>query len=105
MFGAEKKLPSAIDPTNLGASSEHAVQGQRRDDAHGTLTATITARVMEVLPNGDLVLEGVREIEINGDRQIVVLTGVVRPRDISAEQRRAVAGDRPAADPLLRHAA
>ena len=32
-----------------------------------------------MLPNGDLVLEGVREIEINGDRQIVVLTGVVRP--------------------------
>ena len=62
----------------------HAVQGRRRDDSRsGTLSATITARVMEVLPNGDLVLEGAREIEINGDRQMVVLTGVVRPRDIS----------------------
>ena len=42
----------------------------------------MTARVSEVLPNGDLVLEGVRELDINGDRQIVVLTGVVRPTDI-----------------------
>jgi flagellar L-ring protein precursor FlgH len=47
------------------------------------LTANLTARVSEVLPNGDLVVEGVREIEINGDRQIVVLSGVVRLADIS----------------------
>ena len=43
----------------------------------------MTARVAEVLPNGDLVLEGVREIDINGDRQLVVLTGVARPDDIA----------------------
>jgi flagellar L-ring protein precursor FlgH len=36
-----------------------------------------------VLPNGDLVLEGAREIDINGDRQIVVLTGVVRTSSIT----------------------
>ena len=42
----------------------------------------MTARVSDVLPNGDMVVEGVREIEINGDRQIVVLTGVVRGADV-----------------------
>lgn len=46
------------------------------------LSATLTARVMEVLPNGDLVVEGVREVVINGDSSIVVLTGVVRQNDI-----------------------
>ena len=35
-----------------------------------------------MLPNGDLVIEGVREIEINGERQIVVLSGVARVVDI-----------------------
>ena len=35
-----------------------------------------------MLPNGDLAVEGVREIDINGDRQIIVLTGVVRAADI-----------------------
>ena len=46
------------------------------------LTAMVTARVSEVLPNGDLIVEGIREVEINGDRTVVVLTGVVRPADI-----------------------
>jgi flagellar L-ring protein precursor FlgH len=35
-----------------------------------------------VLPNGDLLIEGVREIAVNGEQQIVVLTGIVRPQDI-----------------------
>lgn len=46
------------------------------------LSATITARVVEVLPSGDLVVEGVREVDINGDRNVVVLTGVIRATDV-----------------------
>lgn len=48
----------------------------------GTMTATVTGRVIEVLPNGDMVVEGVREIQVNNDRQVVVLTGVIRPTDV-----------------------
>src|SRR6187455_1590496 len=62
-------------------------QNTQFDGAGGTtrttdLTAMVTARVSEVLPNGDLVVEGIREVEINGDRTLVVLTGVVRQADI-----------------------
>lgn len=46
------------------------------------LSAVLTARVMEVLPTGDLVIEGIREVDINGDRNLVVLTGVIRGADI-----------------------
>jgi flagellar L-ring protein precursor FlgH len=46
------------------------------------LSAALTARVTEVLPTGDLVIEGVREIDINGDRNLVVLSGVIRTADI-----------------------
>ncbi len=84
LFGLEKKLPSAIDPTKLlGVSTDSKFQGGGATTRTGELTATITVRVAEVLPNGDLVLEGAREIDINGDRQMVVLTGVVRPLDIA----------------------
>ena len=48
----------------------------------GSMTAMVTSRVMEVLPNGDMVIEGVREIQVNADRQIIVLTGVIRPTDV-----------------------
>lgn len=84
LFGLESKFPDWLDPTNLASSaSDTSFKGGGVTSRTGELTATLTARVVEVLPNGDLVLEGVREIDINGDRQIVVLTGVVRPADIS----------------------
>jgi flagellar L-ring protein precursor FlgH len=83
LFGLEKKLPAIVDPTNLAAvKTDTAFKGAGTTNRAQDLTATITARVSEVLPNGDLVVEGVREIEINGDRQIVVLTGVARTADV-----------------------
>jgi flagellar L-ring protein FlgH len=85
LFGLETRLPGSIDPGNLvGFSSNTNFQGGGSTARAGALSAVMTARVAEVLPNGDLVVQGVREIEINGDRQILVLSGVVRPTDISA---------------------
>jgi flagellar L-ring protein precursor FlgH len=83
LFGVESKFPTWLDPTNLAStSSKTDFKGGGTTTRAGALTAVLTARVTEVLPNGDLVLEGVREMDINGDRQIVVLTGVVRPSSI-----------------------
>lgn len=84
LFGLESKYPSWLDPTNLmNTTSDTAFKGSGTTTRASTLTAMMTARVTEVLPNGDLVLEGAREIDINGDRQIVVLTGVVKPNSLS----------------------
>jgi flagellar L-ring protein FlgH len=83
MFGLEKVLPKSLDPTSLaGTASDTNFAGGGSTARTGELTATMTVRVAEVLPNGDLVLEGAREIDINGDRQMVVLTGVARTADI-----------------------
>jgi flagellar L-ring protein precursor FlgH len=84
LFGLEGKLPSLIDPTNLAsAKSDTGFKGAGTTTRAGELTAVVTGRVAEVLPNGDLFIESVREIAINGDRQVVVLTGVARVADIS----------------------
>ena len=83
-FGVEHKLPAWIDPANLvSGTAKTDFKGTGATSRTGSLTATMTVRVAEVLPNGDLVLEGAREIEINGDRQIVVLTGVARSTDVT----------------------
>jgi flagellar L-ring protein precursor FlgH len=83
LFGVESKLPKVIDPSSLAAlSAKTAFKGSGSTARSGSLTAVLTARVAEVLPNGDLAVEGVRELDINGDRQIIVLTGVVRTADI-----------------------
>jgi flagellar L-ring protein precursor FlgH len=85
-FGLETKLPASIDPTSLASpSSSTDFKGSGSTSRSGALTAVMTARVLEVLPNGDLVLEGSREIDINGDRQVIVLTGVVRRTDLAPD--------------------
>jgi flagellar L-ring protein precursor FlgH len=83
LFGIESKYPGWLDPTSLAAiNTNTSFSGSGSTTRSGELTATITARVVEVLPNGDLALEGVREVDINGDIQILVLSGVVRTADI-----------------------
>lgn len=83
LFGLETKYSGFLDPSSLAAlSMQSAFKGSGATARQGILSATITARVAEVLPNGDLAIEGIRELEINGDRQILVLTGVVRPFDV-----------------------
>ena len=83
LFGIETKYPGWLDPLALaqvGAKTNFTGSGSTA--RAGSLSATITARVVEVLPNTDLMLEGIREIDINGDRQIIVLTGIVRTADV-----------------------
>jgi flagellar L-ring protein precursor FlgH len=83
LFGLETKFPDWLDPTALAATSSNTTfKGGGQTQRTGELTATISARVVEVLPNGDLALEGIREVDINGDRQMIVLSGVVRTADI-----------------------
>jgi flagellar L-ring protein precursor FlgH len=66
----------------LPTSSETKFTGSGGTTRTTELSAVMTARVVEVLPNGDLVVEGVRELDINGDRNLIVLTGVIRSIDI-----------------------
>ena len=85
LFGLESQLPSSINPQNLATIGTNTdFEGGGSTARSGSLTAVLTARVAEVLPNGDLLVQGVREIEINGDRQMLVLTGVVRTADINS---------------------
>lgn len=83
LFGLQNKIPAGVGLGDLASSqADSSFTGGGSTTRAGALTATLSARVAQVLPNGDLLLEGVREIEINGDRQVVVLTGIARPFDI-----------------------
>ncbi|GAB4276128.1 MAG: flagellar basal body L-ring protein FlgH [Candidatus Rifleibacteriota bacterium] len=58
--------------------------GQGTTTRSGKLTGTVTATILEVMPNGNLLLEGTRSIRINRETQIMRVRGVARPRDIDA---------------------
>jgi flagellar L-ring protein precursor FlgH len=69
----------------LDANQKSEQKGDGRTSRQGVLRARLTAKVIEVLPNGNLKIEGQRTVNINGEKQITILTGVVRPEDISPE--------------------
>ena len=48
----------------------------------GTMNAKISVTVKEVLPNGNLKLEGTRNISVNNDIQTITISGIVRSEDI-----------------------
>ncbi len=51
----------------------------------GTLSAFITCRVVDVKANGNLKIVGTREVMVNNENQLIILSGIIRPRDISDE--------------------
>ena len=51
----------------------------------GSLTSQMAVRVVGVQPNGDLVIEGTKVLGINNDKEMLILTGIVRSQDITRE--------------------
>ncbi|MBS1707992.1 MAG: flagellar basal body L-ring protein FlgH [Armatimonadetes bacterium] len=66
-------------------NSDHSKNGQGQTDQLGKMSARMSVMVKDVLPNGYLVIEGTRTIVTNKDTQTFVLSGVVRPADLSPD--------------------
>ncbi|MEW6542380.1 MAG: flagellar basal body L-ring protein FlgH [Nitrospirota bacterium] len=75
--------------TSLGVdgSSKGKFGGKGETSREDTLTGTMSAHVIEVLPNGDLRIEGRREVTVNSEKQTMVLSGVVRVVDLDTANR------------------
>jgi flagellar L-ring protein precursor FlgH len=66
-------------------SGQQQLQGQGATSRITTLTTTLSARVLKVLPNGNLIVEGTKAVAINSEVQNVSLRGIVRPIDIGPD--------------------
>jgi flagellar L-ring protein precursor FlgH len=75
---------NTFSPT-VAASTADAFKGSGATTRAGTLVGTITAKVVEVMPNGTLAIESRKEITISNEKQILVLRGMVRPDDIAID--------------------
>ncbi len=77
---------SGFDPFgSITGSTSNSFSGSGTTNRSGELDAKITARVMEVLQNGNLRILGKREIIINNEKQYIAVSGIIRPRDISVD--------------------
>lgn len=82
-FGLERGVSALNFASILQGLSDLSFSGQGTTSRTGSLQASLAARVVEVLPNGDLVLEGVKQVTINRERHVLTLRGVARSRDVS----------------------
>lgn len=88
-FGLENKY-SANSPFfnpfgTVAGGLESDFDGSGTTKRSGDLNATITARVIDIMPNGNLIVMGSREVMVNREKQEITLAGIVRPRDVSAQ--------------------
>jgi flagellar L-ring protein FlgH len=66
----------------IDASAQNKFSGKGATSRADTLTGTLSAMVTEVLPNGDLRVEGRREVAVNSEKQTMTLSGIVRRVDV-----------------------
>jgi flagellar L-ring protein FlgH len=80
----KKIFPQDFDNQNMfNASLVNSFDGSGSTDRVETMTAFMTARVMNVTTNGNLYIEGRRQIRVNNETQFIILSGLIRPTDIS----------------------
>ena len=69
----------------IAGDLESEFAGSGSTQRSGKLTASITARVTDIFPNGNMKIFGSREIMVNNERQFITLSGIIRPPDISPD--------------------
>ena len=69
----------------VDAGSKNKFTGKGATNREGTLTGTISVIVTEVSPNGDLRVEGHREVSVNSEKQVMTISGIVRRVDVDTK--------------------
>ncbi len=64
------------------AGSNNTYTGSGTNTRKESFTTTISARIIKILENGNYFIEGNRELLVNGEKQIIQISGVIRPYDI-----------------------
>src|ERR1700748_3361189 len=85
-FGLEKVMPPVMDPSSLvkmGSDSSNAGTGsiQRQE----SINMVLAALVAQVLPNGNLVIDGHQQVRVNNELRDMRLSGIVRREDITQD--------------------
>jgi flagellar L-ring protein precursor FlgH len=67
----------------LSGKGSATFNGEGTVERSSAFSTTIAARVTSVLPNGDLVIEASKEVEVNREKQTMALSGIIRVKDIT----------------------
>ena len=85
-FGLEKALPGTIDPTSLvKMGSDNSNVGTGSVQRQESISMTLAALVAQILPNGNLVIDGHQQVRVNNELRDMRLSGIVRREDITQD--------------------
>lgn len=79
--------PSSALQNLVNQNSSAGLSAQGTSATNSSLSTILGGQVIEVLPNGMLVIEAVRQVEFSQQTQTIVLRGIVRPEDISQQNQ------------------
>ncbi|NQT20641.1 MAG: flagellar basal body L-ring protein FlgH [Planctomycetes bacterium] len=79
LFGWEGKAPNL---PSIKWDSKREYDGEAEFSSNDTFTKRLTVIVKELLPNGNLLVEGTHELQTDGDETTITISGIVRPIDI-----------------------
>lgn len=84
-FLGKSSLPllGSIANPMVKAGAKNKFKGEGETNRENKFTATVACRVLRVSPGGLLQIEGVRETQVNSETQYLMLTGLIRARDIA----------------------
>ncbi len=85
LFGALKA--SNAMQNLLGQTSSSGLTAQGQSTTNSSLATTFGAEVVDVLPNGMLVVQATRQLTFSQQTQLIKLRGLVRPEDVSAQNQ------------------
>jgi flagellar L-ring protein precursor FlgH len=78
--------PTEYTPkVGFGGSVNQKYGGAGKTSRQGEVRATLSARIVAVYDNGNLLIEGNKEVEVNSEKEILRVSGIVRPEDISSD--------------------
>lgn len=78
-------LPEAVDPTRLlDTETSREISGDGSINRNETIDITVAAIITQILPNGNLVIEGRQEVRVNYELRQLLVTGIVRREDITS---------------------
>jgi flagellar L-ring protein precursor FlgH len=79
-------VPKEYSPkVGFGGGVKQKYNGQGQTSRAGDVKATLSARIVAVYDNGNLLIEGNKEVEVNSEKEILRVSGIVRPEDISPD--------------------
>jgi flagellar L-ring protein precursor FlgH len=83
-FGLENALPKSIDPGSVvKMGSDTSNVGSGSVNRQETINMTLAALVAQVLPNGNLVIDGHQQVRVNNELRDMRVSGIVRREDIT----------------------